>query len=249
VGLNTPFLPENLGAPLYNFGFYKIQRHTKAIFAELLKNFFSSMAKTYALTIPEILDLENTIELEKLFISQDFPYMERKLPLLVISISDIKEKKMYLGADNVIGYRVLGTSTGQRTVEVYGGACNATIKITSLTLSIDDRMKLIELLNLCFSHYYRWQYYYTFDDGTLFNITPNAGTLSFGGDVEEANTSKTSMIYANTLTMESFIEYTWTSTEVVERINHTNITAEVLEPDLTEIIDNEYIDENAEYYP
>jgi hypothetical protein len=190
----------------------------------------------YSLTIPEILDWQNTEQLDKLFFSQDFPYMEQKLPILIVSIPDLKEKKMYIGADNVIGYKVLGTSTGQRTVEVYGGASTATIKITSLTLSVDDRMKLMELLNMCFSHYFRWQYYYTFNDGSLFNIVPNSGTLSFGGETETSNTSKTSMIYASTLTMESFIEYTWTSTDQVERINHINTTVDVLEPEDEETV-------------
>jgi len=223
VGLNTPFLPENIGASLFNFGFYKVQRHTKAIVVEFLNNFFSNNVKTYSLTLPEIVDLQNSSDYTKIFVSADFPYTERKFPIIIVSVRDIKEKKMYLGADNIIGYRVYGTSTGRESVEVYAGAAEVTLNLTIVALSSEDRMKFAELINICFSHYYRWQYYYTLDDGSLFNIVPNTGTITFGGEEEVADPSKVNMIYAINMIMTSFIEYSFPGTQPTGVINHVTV--------------------------
>ena len=223
MGLNTPFLPENIGASLFNFGFYKVQRHTKAIVVEFLNNFFSNNVQTYALTLPEIVDLQNSSDYTKIFVSADFPYTERKFPIIIVSVRDIKEKKMYLGADNIIGYRVYGTSTGRESVEVYAGAAEVTLNLTIVALSSEDRMKFAELINICFSHYYRWQYYYTLDDGSLFNIVPNTGTITFGGEEEVADPSKVNMIYAINMIMTSFIEYSFPGTQPTGVINHVTV--------------------------
>lgn len=223
MGLNTPFLPENIGASLFNFGFYKVQRHTKAIVVEFLNNFFSNNVKTYSLTLPEIVDLQNSSDYTKIFVSADFPYTERKFPIIIVSVRDIKEKKMYLGADNIIGYRVYGTSTGRESVEVYAGAAEVTLNLTIVALSSEDRMKFAELINICFSHYYRWQYYYTLDDGSLFNIVPNTGTITFGGEEEVADPSKVNMIYAINMIMTSFIEYSFPGTQPTGVINHVTV--------------------------
>lgn len=225
MGFNTPFQPENTGAPVFDFGFYKIQRHTKAIITEMITNFLSSRIKLYELTMPDIISIQNTDELTKIHVTPEFPYEQRKLPLIVISIGSMKEKKMYMGADNLIGYKLIGTSTGVTystglaTVEVYGGAVELVLNITIATLSVEERMKLVELLNICFTHFYRWQYYYTYGDGNLFNIVPNTGTVSFGEEAETKEESKTSMIYAVNMTMNSFVEYTFTSQDLLGKIN------------------------------
>lgn len=213
MGFNTHFQPENIGAPLYNYGFHKIQRHTKSIIVEMLKNYFSTLVSSYKLTIPEITSVYNTSEIDKLFILPDFPYTERKLPLIVISIKDIKEKKMYMGADNIIGYKVVGTSSGRRTVEVYGGANTVSVNISIVALSSEDRMKLAELIEICFTHYYRWQYFYSLNDGTFFNIVPNSTTVAFTGETETKEPSKTNMLYITNMSMTSFVEYSFTGLE------------------------------------
>jgi len=223
VGFNTPFIPENIGASLYNFGFYKIQRHTKAIIVEFLTNFFSNNVKTYSLTLPEIVDLQNSSDYTKIFVSPDFPYTERKFPIIIVSVRDIKEKKMYIGADNVIGYKVYGTSSGRESVEIYAGAAEVSLNLTIITLSSEDRMKFSELVNICFSHYYRWQYIYTLDDGSVFNIVPNSTTISFSGEEEIADPSKVNMIYAINMVMTSFVEYTFPGMEQTGTINEVII--------------------------
>lgn len=223
MGFNTPFQPENIGASLYNFGFYKIQRHTKAIIVEFLNNFFSNNVQTYAITLPEIVDLQNSSDYTKIFISPDFPYTERKFPIIIVSVRDIKEKKMYIGADNIIGYDVYGTSTGQESVEVYAGAAEVALNLTIVALSSEDRMRFAELISICFSHYYRWQYYYTLNDGSSFNIVPNNGTIAFSGEEEVADPSKVNMIYVMNMVMTSFIEYTFSGTQQSGMTNHVII--------------------------
>ena len=207
----------------FNFGFYKIQRQTKAVLAEILRNFFSNMVKTYQIMMPDIVENQNNSDLEKIFISPDFPYAEKKLPLIIITIKDVKEKKMYMGADNVIGYRLLGTSTGQKTVEVYGGAATLSINLTIVALSSEDRMRLAELLNICFTHFYRWQYFYTYNDGDQFSIVPNNDTISVTGESEINDQSKTSLLYVVNMTMNSFVEYTFTGLEMTGKVLHYEI--------------------------
>ncbi|HRZ18518.1 MAG TPA: hypothetical protein P5136_00435 [Methanofastidiosum sp.] len=224
MGFNTHFTPENIGSPIINFGFYKVQRQTKDVVVSILKNFFSNMVKLYSLSAPEILEIQNTSDLEKIFITQDFPYTERKIPLIIVSIGDgAEEKKMYIGADNLIGYKVLGTSTSKQTVEVYGGAYNVPINISILALTTEDRMKFAELVSLCFTHYYRWQYYYTLKDGNQFSIVPNSTKIGFSGESEVADSSKTSMIYILNLTMNAFVEYTFTNFDQIGMIRHVII--------------------------
>jgi len=224
VSFQTPFNPENIGSPLYNFGFYKIQRHTKSVFVEMLKNFFSNMVQSYRITMPDLFELQNSDndDNKKIFISQDFPYFERKLPIIIVSLKGVKERKMYIGADNIIGYKTItiplrtstGTSTGlSKTVEIYGGAAEAEVALTVIALSPDDRMKICELINMCFTHFYRWQYYYTFGDGNMMTIVPSKTEISFAGESETGDVSKTSMLYINTMNLSSFIEYTFSSQE------------------------------------
>jgi hypothetical protein len=170
--------------------------------------------------MPELFELQNSDndDNKKIFISQDFPYFERKLPIIVVSLKEVKERKMYIGADNIIGYKTFFTSTGtstglSKTVEIYGGAAEAAVALTVIALSSDDRMKLTELLNICFTHFYRWQYFYTFGDGNVLTIVPNQTTVSLAGESETSDVSKTSMLYINTMNLNSFIEYTFTSLE------------------------------------
>jgi hypothetical protein len=210
MSFKTPFLPENQPKSLYDFGFYKINRQTKSVVIDMLKNFFDSMNKLYQLQLPDIIAVQNTTEATKLFIERDFPYAARKLPLIIVAIKGATERKMYIGADNLTNYDIEETSSGQSAVEVYQGAADITLALIIVTPDPESRMRLTEMVTMCFTHYYRWQYFYTLGDGNLFSITPNTTQLEFGAESEatEAGTS-TTPLYLVDITMKCFIEYTF----------------------------------------
>mgnify|MGYP000928585621 CR=1 FL=1 len=149
MGFNTPFIPENQPGPLTDFGFFKIQRHTKSAIKGMLENFFSSVNSTYEIQIPDIKTIQNTEELQKIFIERDFPHVERKLPLILVGITGASERKLYIGADNLSTVRSIETSTGSLTgMNIYHGAADITLSIIVVALSSEMRMQLIELLNM-----------------------------------------------------------------------------------------------------
>ena len=223
MGLNTPFLPENIGSPIYDFGFFKVQRQAKSVIVEILKNFFTDRVQMYKLQMPDIIEVQNSDAITKINISRDFPWNERKLPLIIVAQKGSRERKLYLGADNLSGYKVVGTSTGQTAREIYHGAADIDIVMIILAQSPDERSRLSELIAMCFTHYYRWQYYYTYDDGNMFTIIPNNELLDFGNDSEATESSKTSLIYITNINMKSYVEYTFSGLDITGTIKDYTI--------------------------
>ena len=149
MSFKTPFIADNQPEALYNFGFYKIQRQTKSAVIGMLKNFFDSINNTYKIQLPEIKEVQNTSDIEKIFIERDFPYQERKLPLILVSIKSSTERKMYIGADNFVAHDIRTTSTGEQTaVDLYHGAADVSLALIVVALSPDERMQLAELIAL-----------------------------------------------------------------------------------------------------
>ena len=224
MSFKTPFVPDNQPDALYNFGFYKIQRHTKSAVVGMLKNFFNSINNTYKIQIPEVLEVQNSSDNEKIFIERDFPYKERKMPLILVAIKGASERKMYLGADNLLGLKIHTTSTGEKTaVELYHGAADISLALIIVALSPEERMQLTELVTLCFTHYYRWQYFYTLGDDNVFSIVPNTAQLEFGAESEVTDVSPESLVYVTDITMKSFIEYTFKDFSVLGSLRNYTI--------------------------
>ena len=212
MSFKTPFTAENRPKTIANFGFYKVQRHTKSAIIGMLENFFDSINSEYKIMMPEIIETENTKEITKIYIKKDFPYEERKLPLIVVSISNVSERKMYIGADNLIAYEIRETSTGKTATEIYQGAANVSIVFIIVCQSPEDRMKYAELINICFTHYYRWQYFYTLGDRNMFSIVPNTSQLEIGPENEATDASPETLLYVTDIKMVSFVEYTFSDT-------------------------------------
>src|SRR5271157_5713601 len=116
---------------------------------------------------------------------------------------------MYIGADNLLYYDVRETSTGKTAVEVYAGAAEFNMVIIGIGQSPEERMRIMEALHMCFTHYFRWQYFYTYGDGNTFSIVPSIEQLIIGSEQEAEGEGKTVMLYVNDITMKSFVEYTF----------------------------------------
>jgi hypothetical protein len=211
MGRDTPFHPEQYPGPIDVFGFYKIQRNSKTILVNILRNFFSQQSQLYKVTMPEIVEKLADTTIPKLFVERNFPFMERKLPLIAIAIKQAKEKKAYIGADNLLYPEIAKSSTGDYLTgyNVYAGMSDIDVTFIIAALSPEERMQLVEILNMCFTHYYRWQYFYYDEENNMFNLTPSMTELSFGGESEVKDQSNMSLIYVTTVAMKCRIEYTF----------------------------------------
>lgn len=223
MGFKTPFLSENQPKGVYEFGFHKIQRHTKTIVVDMVKNFFDSINKVYQLQVPEIIGVQNSDDAQKVFVDRDFPYGERKIPIVIVAIKKATEKKMYIGADNLLGHKIEETSTGQTAVELYHGAADVSLGLIIVAESPEIRMQLADLLNICFTHYYRWQYFYTLGDGDMFSIVPNTTELDFGAESEATTDSPDTLLYVTDITMNVYVEYTFRDTNILGSMNDYSI--------------------------
>ena len=211
MGFKTPFLPENQPGDLIDFGFYKVQRHTKSAIIGMLKNFFDSINSTYKIQMPDIHDIQNSSDVQKIFVERDFPYKERKIPIILVTIKGATERKLYIGADNTSGVRLVETSAGVTVAsDIYHGAADISLSLIVVCQTTEHRMKFAEMINMCFTHYYRWQYFYTFGDGNTFSIVPNTQQLEFGTESEATDVSPDSLLYITDISMKCFVEYTFT---------------------------------------
>lgn len=228
MGFKTPFESGNTGAPLNDFGFYKIIRHSKGAICEMLKNFFTVTATKYSLTIPEVIiyQSEPSATEKPLFISRDFPYQQMKLPLIVVSARGGKEKKLFYGADNHALYDIRETSTGKTGVEIFTGAYLFETVMIPIANSPEQRMQLSELISMCFTHYYRWQYFYTLGDGNMYSLVPNSGTLSFGSEQVAEGSVGTDLLYVTDIAMPSYVEYTFRGLDIFQELKSYTVDPE-----------------------
>jgi hypothetical protein len=227
MGFETPFIADNQPDGLVDFGFYKVQRHAKSAVIGMLRNFFDSLNNTYKLQVPELIGIQNTSELTKIFVERDFQAKERKIPIIIVAIKSATEKKMYIGADDFCAWDIVETSGGRKVANrIFHGASELSLGLIVVAQSPEERMRLAELINLCFTHYYRWQYFYTYGDGNTLSITPNTKQLEFGAETEVTDFSATSLLYLVDITMATFIEYSFRENNILGMVEDIQLNIE-----------------------
>jgi hypothetical protein len=208
--------PDVSSGGLLEFGFHKVIRQTKSVIINMLNTFFSNRSKAYGIAIPEVLSIQNSDEIvtstgktghTAVYNVRDFPYTERKFPMVLVATSGVREKKPYIGADDLKMIEEIDTSGGRIGVEVYGGMVDIDLTLIVVSTSPDERSRLVELIAICFSHYYRGQFIYYDEVGNMFSITPATKQLDFGAETEVKDESTTTMVYITDLAMSVFIEY------------------------------------------
>lgn len=194
------------------FGFYKIERQTKTVIHSILQNFFSKYSNLFKLTAPELELIDNNVDDTRLFIEKEFPFYQRKLPLIAILSKSKQEKKAFMGADDLLFSHTIKNTDTDELIAVnnhYGNIWKVPISLTVASTSIEQRMQLQELVSLCFTHYYRWVYHFKDTEGNCFNIVPNTGQVIITGESQSADSSNISVVYHCTLGMDAQIEYTF----------------------------------------
>jgi len=197
------------------FGFYKIERQTKTVVQNILKNYFSRYSNLYKLTAPELELIDNNVDDINVFIEKEFPFFERKLPLIAIISRNKQERKAYLGADDLIYSQTIKNNETGELVAVnnhYGNIWKVPLALTIASTSVENRMQLQELVSLCFTHYHRWVYHYKDIEGNCFNIVPNSGNIVITGETQSADASNVTIIHHCTVSMDATVEYTFIDT-------------------------------------
>ena len=210
MSLETNQHPESFSGDITQFGFHKIERQTKSVLKDILQQFFSNAVNLHKITTPEILILQNTDAETKIFIERDFPFFERKLPLIAISSRNKRERKPFLGSDDFLYQDALTNSDGSVTsyYNMYANMYDVPVDLIIAAVSPDTRSQLSELVALCFSHYYRWPYFYKGDSSEeTFNIIPTTSPVEISGENEVKDLSTQTLIYTCTVKLNSFVEY------------------------------------------
>lgn len=208
MGLFTTQSPDVSSGPLFEFGFHKIQRHTKDVINNMLENYFSVRSKAYGIIVPEILSIQNTPSERKTHIRRDFVSEERKFPAIITAISKAVEKKPYIGADDLLFIDV-GTTPDNTKVgtEVFAGMADIDLMLIVAATSPDERSMLAEMVFNCFTHYYRGHFIYEDENNGMFAIVPGTKPLDFGRESEVTDESKTTMLYLVDVGLSTTIEY------------------------------------------
>jgi len=201
--------PEVFSGFIEEYGFHKIERQAKIVIKNILSQFFSYKTQLFKSTMPEIVDVQNTDSETRTFIEKDFPFFERKLSLIAITSRDKQERKPFLGADDYLYQDLyINTSTGfESNLNMYANMYDVPITLIIAALSPEARMQLGELVNICLTHYFRWEYMYKGSDNSYFNIVPCGGPIRIAGENEVKDKSATSLIYTTSISFTSIVEY------------------------------------------
>jgi len=209
MGIFSSSHSEVSSGPLYEYGFQKVQRQTKSVIVNILNEFFSSRNKLYGTIVPEVFAVQNVPKKDKKINNmREFPFEERKFPMIVVSIVRAKERKVFVGSDNFLYQEVFENPDGNLVgVDVFAGMADIGIMMAVLTTSPEERSMFAEMIQLCFTHFYRGQFIYKGDDGSLFSIVPAKDEVDSGSETEIKDESSTTIIYATDVGINSLIEY------------------------------------------
>lgn len=209
MGLFTSEHPDVSSGGLYEHSFNKIERATKSAITNILENCFSSQSKVFELILPELKAIQNVPnQTPRIYIRKDFPYMERTFPLVVPLIKDTRERKAYIGSDDLLYiYSETSEDNYKSGIEVYAGMADVDLSLAVVTTTPDERSMIAEFIYLCFTHFFRTQFIYKGIDQSLFSIVPATKEISMGAETEINDESTTTLIYVKEITLSSFIEY------------------------------------------
>lgn len=207
MALNTIQNDEIFIDGVEGYGFQKVHNLSKAIIVNILSRFFDKRIQAYRLAMPDLTEYQNSDANPQkfLYIMPEFPYYERRVPGLVVKVDNVKEKKLYIGTDSLIGLSHVGSDY----VASYFGAADIPVSITVMAESSDMRSDLLNYINMCFTHYHRWHYIFVGDDGSSFSIVPSQSTLSFGSNFEVKEGDQ-KYIYGSVVNFTGYCDYIFT---------------------------------------
>lgn len=221
---------------------YHIISNIKVVFQNILKNYFDNLNTDFAKRDPAIQQFQFKKQFEAkprstepIKIVREFPFENRDFPFVMVSLKDFKEKKLYLGWDNIGHLARHKTANGDvigEIAEAQHFTAKAVLNIAAA--NIDERDMLINYLGIGFQNYFRSNYKWIHPDGiTIFfihvgykepdyNVEPNPIKDASGGNIFP--------VYTGSVGMECFVEtyYRLLSSDYVADFRYTT---ESLGPD------------------
>lgn len=210
--------PGTLDSARQNYNIINI----KKIFQNLLYNAFSAtstefQARDYDIKKFQIKDQEvfeaKPRDRDPIYIYTQFPYTNRKYPMLLVSISgQINEIKNYLGWDNIVYYNIINEpDLNLKLGEIVEGRMHTcTVDIGVAALSVDDRDYLCSAIQNIFEDIYRSNYIWVHPD-QMHYYQINIGYKSINVQIENSPVTDTSgedlyPIYTGSVSIETNIE-------------------------------------------
>ena len=210
----------NYPGTLPNTSHSDVISNTKIIFQNLLFNYFNSLNLDFVKRGVEVDKFRTHPNMQAkarditdpINIVREFPFNERKFPFIVVSITEIKDKKLYLGFDNIGHAAVHQTHNGMLVGELsefqsYFG----TAQLSVAAKTVDDRDRLIGYCGSGFQNYFRSNYKWVNDDlkNTFFlhtgydeveyELDPSPINDGAGGDIFK--------VYAGNIKMKFMLEH------------------------------------------
>jgi hypothetical protein len=195
------------------YGFHRVHNLSKQILVGIIRRFFNKKSTAYKLALNDLNQYQNVADStpatpnpadmsKVLYIEQEFPYFERRIPGIIVSLDNVTELKLYNGTDNQISI----SKSDNTIISMYFGAATIPITLTILAESPDMRMDISNLLYMCFSHYHRWQYVFKGDDDSIFSIIPAQSTITFGTNFEVKEGDQR-YIYGTTVSFTGYCDF------------------------------------------
>lgn len=195
------------------YGFHRHQNLTKAILAKLLEYFFSTKTKTFKKIFNDLDKYQADKDKPDLYILQAFPYAEKKVPCIIVTIAESDELPYCLGADNTIALSKQGESS---FIELFSSGAKLPISLGILSESPDTTADIASLVQSCFATVFKWQYIFVGDDLSSFSICPAITKIKISNNFEEPDTEN-KIVYGTVVSFTSQTQSVFTDNSNVSK--------------------------------
>jgi hypothetical protein len=197
---------------------YQITHNTKVVFQNLLYSLFDGKKTDFTLrdnTLTKFTIRDQFVakpnDKPPIFIIREFPFLNRNYPFIVVSIPTKKERKMYLGWDNIASIQALKHNgiTVSSTTEHQNWDMEVNMNIACK--DVDDRDFLVDAVTYGFQGYFRSNYIWDHPD-TLSTFIISAGSEAITNELSQTVTADVAggelyPIYAGAVVVKIFVEH------------------------------------------
>lgn len=150
---------------------YQVTHNVKVVFQNLLNNFFDSRQTDFSKrdnTLSKFTIKDQFVakpnDKPPIHIVREFPFKNRNYPFIVVSVPTKKERKMYLGWDNITSIKAL-EANGIKVQEITEQQhWDMEVNMLVAAKGVDDRDFLVDAISYGFQGYFRSNYIWEHPD-------------------------------------------------------------------------------------
>ncbi len=203
MSLYTRQNPDIAAQPINEFHWSLIQKQTKAVLVDIIRTFFNSKNIVIPSLFPYLSQKPSGVYVEK-----DFPFYERKIPLIVVKISEHSQLPTFIGSDNLLYIdKYIGDDGKLYGDEVFGGIDTLEVTCQIVADSSELRMELVDGLRMAISHLFKSPFLYRDADKSLFSIIPCNSIIRVGGESLLSGEVGLLTIYTTNVYFSVLVEY------------------------------------------